>query len=499
MVTMDTTASRARLQITVEAGDVLGAESELGMLATNEEAPLPREVADLFEPRDFSGKAKQSLLLYPRGAVAPRRLLLVGLGKSAALNAEGIRQAAARAVQQARELQVASITLGANGDLPLDPDVIGQAFAEGIELGAYRYWSYRTGLTTAQTFAVERATVFTSGGREAQIRSGVATGQTIVRGVTLTRDLVNSPGYAMTPAKLAEEAVSISDRLGLKVMVLDKPQLIEQGFGGIMAVGKGSDNDPRFITLEYGSPSAGTPTICIVGKGITFDSGGLSLKPADAMETMKCDMAGAAAVLGAVQVAAELKLPLHIVGLISAAENMPSSDSYRPGDIVRTLSGKTIEILNTDAEGRVVLSDALFYAQRYQPAAIVNLGTLTGAMIIALGSAGAGMMATDQTLADRLSKAGEASGERVWQFPLWDEYHEMIKSEVADLKNLGGRPAGSITAAAFLTAFVGDYPFAHLDIAGTAFLERPSKPYETQGATGVGVRLLTELLRNYGG
>jgi len=215
------------------------------------------------------------------------------------------------------------------------------------------------------------------------------------------------------------------------------------------------------------------------------------------METMKNDMGGAAAVLGAMHVAAALKLPLHVVGLVSAAENMPSGDAVRPGDIVTTLSGKTIEILNTDAEGRVVLADALHYAQRYKPAAIVNLATLTGAMIIALGNEVTGMMGTDQALMDRISRAGEESGERVWQLPLWDNYKEMVKSEVADLKNLAGRPAGSITAAAFLAEFAGNYPFAHLDIAGTAWTTKPSRPYETQGGTGVGVRLLSAFLQDY--
>jgi leucyl aminopeptidase len=208
-------------------------------------------------------------------------------------------------------------------------------------------------------------------------------------------------------------------------------------------------------------------------------------------------MGGSAAVFGAMQTVAELKLPLHVVGIVSSAENMPSSTAYRPGDIVTTLSGKTIEVLNTDAEGRIILSDGLFYAQRYKPAAIVELSTLTGAIIIALGSHATGMMSTDQALAGQISRAGEASGERVWQLPLWDEYHEMIKSEIADLKNIGGRPAGSITAGAFLAAFAGDYPFVHLDIAGTAWLDRPTQPYQAHGGTGVGVRLLIEFLREY--
>jgi leucyl aminopeptidase len=483
------------MEIKVRSGDVLREPSDLAMLANFEEVPLPAEVAGLFESNDFGSRARQTLLLYPRGVVAPSRLLLVGLGKRDKVNAETLRQASASAVQQARSLQVPAITLGVNGEVPLPADVTAQAFAEGIELGAYRYWTYRTGLSTEETFAVERAQVFT--GKYEPVRAGLALGQTIARGVTFARDLVNSPGYAMTPAKLGEAAASLGARLGLKVTVLDKAQLTEQGFGGILAVGKGSANDPRFIVMDYGAAQEGTPTICLVGKGLTFDSGGLSLKPADAMETMKSDMGGAAAVFGAMQVVAELNLPLHVVGLVSSAENMPSSTAYRPGDIVTTLSGKTIEVLNTDAEGRIILSDALFYAQRYQPAAIVELSTLTGAIIIALGSHATGMMGTDQALADKISRAGEASGERVWQFPLWDEYHQMVKSNIADLKNLAGRPAGSITAGAFLAAFVGDYPFVHLDIAGTAWVDRPVKPCDSHGGTGVGVRLLAEFLREY--
>jgi len=418
-----------------------------------------------------------------------------GFGFNDTATAETIRRASATAVKEAQKLKVAAVTVALNGDLSLEPESAAQAFAEGTELGAYRFWRYRTGLTDEQTFNVERATLFTRS--DENTRQGIAIGQAIARGVNFARDLVNGPGYAMHPPALGDEAVKLGQRVGLKVTVLDMPQLIEQGFGGILAVGKGSEHEPRFIVMEYGEVKKGTPTICLVGKGLTFDSGGLSLKPPEAMETMKSDMGGAATVFGAMQVAAELKLPLHLVGLVSAAENMPSSNAYRPGDIVKTLSGKTIEVLNTDAEGRIILSDALFYAQRYQPDAIVEFSTLTGAIIIALGSHATGMMGNDQGLMDRLSKAGEISSERVWQFPLWEEYHQMVKSEIADLKNIAGRPAGSITAGAFLAAFVGDYPFAHLDIAGTAWADRPAKPYDTFGGTGVGVRLLAEFLREY--
>lgn len=482
------------MQITVQTGNLLRETADLAVLLSYEEAALPADVAKQIEAADFAGKAKQTLLAYGHGAVAPRRVLLVGLGKREKASAEGLRQAAAIAIRQARSMQLATVTIGFNGDSGLAPELTAQALAEGIELGAYRYDRYRTNLTAEQRFAVEQATIVTTATEEA-IRSGVAAGQAIARGVKYARDLVNAPGAVLTPAAFGDQAISLGDRLGLKVSVLDKAQLEQGGYGGILAIGQGSVNDPRFIIIEYGEAREGTPTICLVGKGLTFDSGGLSLKPADFMSTMKSDMGGGAAVFGTMQAVAELQLPLHVVGLVPSAENMPGANAVRPDDIVTTLSGKTIEVLNTDAEGRVILADGLFYAQRYKPDAIIELSTLTGAIIIALGSHAIGMMSTNQALADKISRAGEASGERVWQLPLWDEYHEMITSEVADIKNIGGRAAGSITAGAFLTNFVGDYPFVHLDIAGTAYAEKPAKPYHAPGGTGVGVRLLTEYLR----
>lgn len=483
------------MEIKVKTGNVLQAASDLAVLGCFEDTQLPDEVARLLVPGDFSARNGQVQLLYPRGEIAPQRLLLVGMGKLKSATAESIRRVSATAGKEAQKLKIDSVTIGVNGDLPLEAEASAQAFAEGIEMGAYRFWRYRTDLTDEQAFELKQVTVFSKSGEKAS--SGVAKGQAVARGVCFARDLVNGPGYAMYPAALGEEAIAMGKRLGLKVTVLDMPQLIEQGFGGILAVGKGSEHEPRFIVMEYGKAGKDTPTICLVGKGLTFDSGGLNIKPPEAMETMKSDMGGAAAVYGAMQAAAELRLPVHLVALVSAAENMPSSNAYRPGDIVKSLSGKTIEVLNTDAEGRIILSDALFYAQRYKPQAIVEVSTLTGAIIIALGPHAIGMFSTDQVLADRLSRAGEASFERVWPFPMWEEYHAMVKSEVADLKNLAGRAAGSITAGTFLAAFVGDYPFAHLDIAGTAWVDQPAKPYDSRGGTGAGVRLLTEFLRSY--
>jgi len=485
------------MQIDVRSGDVLREPADLAVLVVYEGEPLPEPVAGLLEADDFRGRARQQLLIYPRGAVPARRLLLLGIGKRDGLAADAVRTAAALAAQKAHELQVGAFTIGLAGSAPLEPAVAGQAFAEGLELGGYRYLAYKSSPSKEQTFAVERATLLISGDYGGPIGEGLARGQAVARGVALARDLANGPGNDVTPAVLGETALELGERFGFKTTVLDKAQLTEQGFGGILAVGQGSANEPRFIVMEHGEKAAGRPTVCLVGKGITFDTGGISIKPAEKMDDMKMDMGGAAAVFGAMQVVGELNLPLHVVGIVCSAENMPSATAYRPGDIIKTLSGKTVEVLNTDAEGRIVLADGLFYAQRYEPAAIVDLATLTGAVMVALGPHATGMMGTSQELADRLIKAGEASAERVWQLPLWDEYRDAMKSEIADLKNTGGRFGGAITAGGFLAAFVGDYPWAHLDIAGTAWVERPARPYQARGATGVGVRLLAELLQSY--
>jgi leucyl aminopeptidase len=484
------------MEISVRSGEVLQEASDLGVLFGFDDVALPPAISDLLESGDFTGKPNQTVVVYPRGAVAPRRVLLVGLGARATVTAERARQAVATAIRQVRALRVASATIGVPADLGIADADAGQAIAEGLLLGAYRYLIHRTGLSADETFEVESVALIAAGSSD-ELSAGVAAGVAIGGGVVLARDLVNRPGVLKTPPLLADEAVRLGERLPqVTVTVFDEHRLAAEGFGGVIAVGKGSDSPPRFIIMEYGAALENVPTVCVVGKGLTFDSGGLNIKTAEGMETMKNDMGGSAAVFGIVQAVAELGLPIHLVALIPSAENMPSGRSYRPGDVVTTLSGKTIEILNTDAEGRVILADGLFYAQRYEPDAIIELSTLTGAVIIALGNVGTAVMATDQTLADGLVAAGDSTGDRGWQLPLWDEYHEMVKSDIADLKNLAGRAAGSITAGAFLSAFVGDYKYAHLDIAGTAWLDSPSKPYHSKGGTGSGVRLVTSYLRS---
>jgi leucyl aminopeptidase len=483
------------MQIEVVAGDLGDQECALAALFAVEGAELPDPFGSLFETADFAGKSNETRLLYPRGDATPARVLLVGLGARDGIDAERLRQAAATAVREARALGESELTLGFAEDVGLGGGQLGEAIAMGLELGAYRFLAHKSTLSDDERREIERVSVLVPNGDD-DLAGGVATGQAIARGVMLARDLVNRPPELKTPPKFAEEAVALGERHpSVSVTVIDEQQLEADGFGGVLAVGKGSDSPPRFIIFEYGADDDGAPTICLVGKGLTFDTGGYNLKPEDGMLTMKNDMGGGAAVFGAMQVAAELELPVHLVGLVPSAENMISGRAYRPSDVVSTLSGKTVEILNTDAEGRVILSDGLFYAQRYEPEAIIELSTLTGAMVIALGNVASGVMATDQDLADLLIDAGQASGDRVWQFPLWAEYKEMVKGDVADLKNLAGRPAGSITAAAFLAEFVGEIPFAHIDIAGTAWSDPPTLPHQFRGGTGAGVRLVTEFLR----
>jgi leucyl aminopeptidase len=484
------------MHISTASGDPWRQETPLLVFSAWEDETLPDAIANLIEADDWSGRFKQALLLYPRGAIAARRLLLLGLGKQSDATVERLTEIAALAVQRARELHVERYTLTLPNTDAIDAAHSAQAIAEGSLLGIYRYVNYKTDSDSREPDELAEMTLLTSTPDDA-IEQGVAAGTAIARGVMLARDLANGPGNDITPTKLGETAEELGRTFGIKVTVLGVDELKRQGFGGLLGVAQGSTQPPRFIVMEYGAELQQAPTVCLVGKGITFDSGGISIKPAERMDEMKTDMSGAAAVLGAMHAVCDLKLPIHVVGLISTAENMPSSTAYKPGDILTTLSGKTIEVLNTDAEGRIVLADALFYAQRYQPNAIIDLATLTGAIVVALGTHATGLMSNDDALAERLIQAGDATGERVWRMPLWEPYKDMIKSEVADIKNTGGRQGGALTAAAFLSHFVGANPWVHLDIAGTAWTDRSVKAYAPKGATGVGVRLLVQALRTW--
>ncbi len=482
------------MDIKVTGGDAFQLDTPLLAVGIWEGEALPEAIAGLIEESDWSGKYRQLLVIYPRGAVQPRRVLLAGLGKRAQASTDRLRELAASMAQRARELKVERFACVLPEDPQLSATTTAQALAEGATLGLYRFLDYKTDLKDDDRREIAELTIVASGD---DASSGAARGAAIARGTITARNLANRPGNDLPPAKLAEAAQEIGERGGIKVTVLGLAELHEQGFGGIIGVGKGSANEPRFVIMEHGQAQPDKPTICLVGKGITFDTGGISIKPADSMELMKMDMGGAAAVLGAMQAAAELQIPLHIVGLVASAENMPSSTAYKPGDVLKTLSGKTIEVINTDAEGRIVLADALYYAQRYQPAAIIDLATLTGAIMVALGPHAIGMMSNNDDLSDRLRQAGDTSGERVWRMPLWDPYKEMVKSDIADVRNSTGRLGGAITAAAFLSNFVGEYPWAHLDIAGTAWTDQKPRAYNPKGATGIGVRLLIQALQGW--
>ncbi len=454
------------------------------------------------ESADFHAKRGETLLLHGTHGVFAKRVLLVGLGDPAKLDAEAVRQAAGAAAGALVARRGGALAIALPSTRKIDATSLGQAAAEGALLGAYRFDRHRSRRDPARGDLRAVALLAESAGDLRAIRSGAATGRVLGESQNLARDLSNEPANFLPPAELARSAQRVAREVGLACRVMAPAELARRKLGAILAVGQGSEHPPRMVVLEHRPPRRGRTaskpaTICLVGKGITFDSGGISLKPGAGMHEMKHDMSGAAAVIGALRAAALLDLPLHVVGVIAAAENLPSGTAYRPGDVVRAGSGLTIEVLNTDAEGRLVLCDALHLARtEFEPAAIIDLATLTGACVVALGKWCSGLFANRESLREHLHRAGSETGERAWPLPLWDEHREHIRGDVGDLKNTGGRDGGAITAAAFLSRFVGETPWAHLDIAGTAYTEKAG-PCQPRGATGVGVRLLIEALRRW--
>ncbi len=365
----------------------------------------------------------------------------------------------------------------------------GQLLGEGLAFGAWHFAELKQPPEEKKP-ALERAEILAPDDT-AEVTAGHAVGAAIGAGQTVTRGLQVLPGNTCTPPYLGEMAQALGARHGIDVTVLDLAAIRTEGMGGLLCVAQGSVVEPRFIILEY-KGGTGAPVV-LVGKGVTFDTGGISIKPADKMEDMKYDMSGAAAVLGTFEMLGRLKPKLNVIGLIPSTENMPSGTAVKPGDVVKSHLGKTIEIINTDAEGRLILCDALSWARRYNPACVLDAATLTGAVVVALGHAAAGIMGTDEALLAEVQRAGERSGERVWPLPLWEEYHDLIKSEIADMKNSGGRPAGSISAGWFLREFVSGYPWVHIDIAGTAYSDREDAT-RVKGPTGMGMRLFAEFV-----
>lgn len=468
----------------------LGSQGAVGDL----DARLDGLVHDYLESGDFSGRLNTTLLLRTQGRIKAPRLLLVGVGKPEAFVLDHLRQAAATAATTARGLGATTMAM-----LPPACEAtlaeVGQVLTEGGLLGLYTLKKYKTGQDDDSQDHLQTAHLLTTGGSaHKSLLQGIERGSVIAEAVTMARDLINSPGNEVNPSTLADTARAIAAGTSLRCKVLTQNDMRKLGMGCLLGVAQGSAQPPVLIMLEHAPKPAAAPPMVLVGKGITFDSGGISIKPAASMEDMKMDMAGGAAVLATLQALSRLDYPGRVVGLVPASENLPSGTAVKPGDILRAMSGKTVEVVNTDAEGRLVLADALSYAvANLEPARIIDLATLTGAVVVALGHHATGMMGTDTDMMDRLHAAGEHTAERVWQLPLFEAYSKQIKSDFADIKNTGGRPAGSITGGAFLKEFVGDTPWVHLDIAGTAWT-RDGNPYTPKGATGVGIRLLIAAL-----
>jgi len=450
--------------------------------------------------KELKGKRKEFTVFHrPDGK---GRVVLIGLGPHGKYSADTVRRAAAEVVRglRGRGARTLGFRLGSFVDETVRADAVAAALTDGAILGNYEFLKYKaTSEGTVEEAGIHLGEEFSRD--EAALRK-VVTDQAVVDDVVVwARDIANLPADTASPARLAEEATALGKEFGLKVSVFDEKKLAEMGCGGILAVGSGSaGHPPRMIILEYPGGARRGKTVAVVGKGITFDSGGISIKPALAMQEMKFDKSGAVAVLGILRAAATLKVPPRVIGVMCCAENVPSGTAYRPGDVVRSFNGKTIEVLNTDAEGRVVLSDGLGYAvKQYRPDEVIDLATLTGAQVVALGDDTAGLVSNDEKLAQGLLGASAATGEPLWRMPLTDFHRELVKSDIADVRNSTEIPvAGMLTAAAFLETFVGSTPWAHIDIAGPAYTTSKTRKYQPAyqptGATAFAVRLVTRYL-----
>jgi leucyl aminopeptidase len=457
---------------------------------------LDGAIGDMIALGDLTGKACEIVALYPRHAIRARRVIIVGLGKKDGFDLEGARQAAATAIRRAQELHARDVaTAFPDGLDGLSASSLAQATLEGALLALYEYSApTQDSGNKSQVETLTLATV--DAGQQAEIEEVIKTVEAIVAGVSLARDLVNMPPNVATPSKLAEVAREIAATYNMKLTVGDREWAAAHKMGAFLAVAKGAGEQPKFIILEHNADRTDLDKLVLVGKGITFDTGGISIKPTEGMVDMKSDMGGAAAILGTMKTVGALSLPLHVIGIAPCTENMPDANAYRPADVITASNGKTIEIISTDAEGRLILADALVFAQQYNPKAVIDLATLTGACVIALGAGvAAGLFCNDDGLREKLVTSGASVHERVWPLPLWDDYKKSIKSNVADMKNSGGRYGGVGTSAIFLKEFTS-YPWAHIDIAGMALSDKDNA-YILTGGTGFGVRLLVDFLRNW--
>jgi leucyl aminopeptidase len=468
-------------------------EAPEGALAEFDEA-LGGAVARTLSSGDMRGRLKDESLLYGVGG-GPDRVLLLGVGDRERVDLETVRRFAARAVRVAERLGLATVSISLDGLGDSGDDGFAQAAAEGAALAA---WRFRELKTSEEEDDVDVSAVEILGGAELSPAESVHAGAVIAAGENLARTLQSRPGNVATPRHLAKEASRMGKEVGLEVTVFDEDRLLEEGMHAILAVSIGSEQEARLIIMEHNGGAEDEAPLVLVGKGLTFDAGGISIKPAAGMEEMKFDMSGGAAVIGAMKAIAELGVKANVVGIVPSSENLPSGTAVKPGDVIDTLGGKTVEVINTDAEGRLILADALAYGARLNPAAMVDCATLTGAVVIALGHHAAAVIGNDEGLIEQLIAAGSESGERCWPLPLWKEYTQQLESDTADLKNIGGRPGGAITAAAFLSEFVDETAWAHLDVAGTAYGDG-KLPYQRKGGYGFPTRLLVQWVRSRAG
>jgi leucyl aminopeptidase len=447
------------------------------------------DVARALEASEFQAKAFDlfTTSIGDRSS-ASRRLMLIGAGKRSDSGSDLVRKLATAAGLVARQRRAATVAFAVRGEG--DAAELAQAAAEGLTLAEFHGGTYKT---TDPPAPVPSWQVVIEGGDCAKADAAVARGRVLGESSNLARSLSNEPGNTLTPREFAKRASAIATDAGVDVEVLDETRIEQLGMGMLLGVARGSVEPPRLMVFRHTPPGApATPVLGLVGKGITFDTGGISIKPADGMERMKDDMAGGAAVVCAMRAIALLKAPIRVIGIVPATENMPGGKAIKPGDILKSAAGKTVEVINTDAEGRLILGDGLWYARQLGATHLVDVATLTGACVVALGKITSGLFGTPDTWVEQVRRIGNRAGDRMWPMPVFDEYKEQLKSDIADFTNTGGRPAGSITAAMFLKEFTGELPWAHIDIAGTAWAD-DARPYMPKGATGVAVRTLAEL------
>lgn len=446
-------------------------------------------ITSLVETGEFTGKSGESAYIHNPGDMKAQRLLLLGVGKREEFTTDNVRKMAGTAARTLRGKKVRSFAILRRSQLPIGESA--QAATEGALISLFDPDKYHTSDKTESR--LETMILVAPDADLDELKRAIERGRIIAEAANFAREVINEPANVMTPTELARRAEEVAEDYGLEIDVLDETRMKDLGMGALLGVAQGSAEPAKMIVLTYSPKTESKETIAIVGKGITFDTGGISIKPSDGMEKMKYDMAGGATTLGVMRAIAQLKPSVNVIGIVPTTENMPGGRAQRPGDVVRAMSGKTIEVINTDAEGRLILADAVAYARKLGATKIVDLATLTGAVSVALGDVYVAALGTDQAWIDQILAAARKAGEKVWQLPLDKEYREQIKSEIADIKNIGGRKAGTITGAYFIREFAEDTPWAHLDIAGTAWNEN-GKSHLAVGPTGVGLRTLVNLV-----